>query len=145
MAFYMFFVKRFSVLSCSFAVGRKSRVKSATESALKALTILLLLFLLFLLFFRLFTVPNFSVKSLRSIVQSDGPPSWFTNASENRGECKNRVGGGRDVHSVLHSPQFSLAFVNQDGGQSDWTIDLYDFMEKKGTVNSLAVFLTYNF
>ncbi len=30
----------------------------------------------------------------------------------------------------LHSTQFSLAFRNQDGGPSNATIDIYDFMGK---------------
>ena len=44
--------------------------------------------------FRLFTVPYFTVKLLRSIVEFECSPSWFLYASETWGEYKMPVGRG---------------------------------------------------
>ena len=43
---------------------------------------------------RLFTVPYFSVKSQRSIIEFERSPSWFLYASETWGEYKMPVGRG---------------------------------------------------
>ena len=101
---------------------------------------------------RLFTVPYFSVRSEMSIVESDGPPSWSRDVSETGESTKcpwvGVVEGTADEKNIFSAPSLhafnpitpthrhfvlspvSLASRDQDGGQSDSTIDIYDLTEK---------------
>ena len=77
-----------------------------------------------------------------SIVESEGPPSWFLDASET-GESRKcpwvEVVEGTSPHAFnpitpthrhfVVSP-VSLTSRDQDGGPSDSTIDIYDLTEK---------------
>ena len=73
-----------------------------------------------------------------SIVESDWPPSWFLDASETgesaKGPWVGVAGGKNNSATPTHGPfvlsPVSLASRNQDGGQSDSTIDIYELTKK---------------
>ena len=81
-----------------------------------------------------------------SIVESDGPPSWYLVMRAKLGKKTMLVGKGGGVKSVrVMGPavpsttpthghfvlsKVSLASRDQDGGPSDSTIDIYDLTEK---------------
>ena len=76
-----------------------------------------------------------------SIIESDGPPSWFLDASETGERVQNTLGWGwwraqqafiSPTHGRFVLSQVSLASRDQDGGPSDSTIHIYDLTEKIG-------------
>ena len=88
---------------------------------------------------RLFTVPYFTVRPQRSILEFDGPPSWSLDATKT-GKSTNRLNilpvltPPSLPTGILYSPQFCL---HQDGSPSNAIINIYDLTGKQRTANSV--------